>query len=53
MPQKTYSTKASQIIDFVEPEFAAQKRPNGKTLENSVIPTATEVLSVVENKLEQ
>jgi PBP1b-binding outer membrane lipoprotein LpoB len=53
IPQNTYPTNTSQIIDFVEPEFAAQKRPNGKTLENMIFPTATEVLSVEEIKQEQ
>jgi hypothetical protein len=37
----------------MEPEFATQKRPNGKTQETTIIPTATEVISAVENKLEQ
>jgi hypothetical protein len=53
MPQNTCPTSASQIKDFMEPEFATQKRPNGKTQETTIIPTATEVISAVENKLEQ
>lgn len=53
IPQNTYSTSASQIKDFMEPEFAAQKRPNGKAQETTIIPAAKEVISVVDNKLEQ
>jgi PBP1b-binding outer membrane lipoprotein LpoB len=53
MPQVNYSNSTIQTVDFQEPEFATQKRPSAKALENTIIPTATEVISVAENKQEQ
>jgi PBP1b-binding outer membrane lipoprotein LpoB len=53
MPQSNYSRSPSQTVDFQEPEFAIQKRPSVKALENTIIPAATEVISTAENKLEQ
>jgi PBP1b-binding outer membrane lipoprotein LpoB len=53
MPQDNYTNATAQTVDFQEPEFATQKRPSAKSLENTIIPTATEVISVVENKQEQ
>lgn len=53
MPQTNYSTSASLTKDFVEPEFATQKRPSLNAVENTLVPTETEIISVVENKLEQ
>ena len=47
MPQNNFSTNASQTEDFIEPEFATQKRPSAIALENTIIPTTTEVISVV------
>ncbi|MCP9763457.1 hypothetical protein [Lacihabitans soyangensis] len=52
VPQVNYST-AAQPADFVEPEFAAQKRPALKNAESTIVPSSTETISVVENKLEQ
>lgn len=53
LPQDNYTNATAQTVDFQEPEFATQKRPSAKSLENTIIPTATEVISIVENKREQ
>ena len=53
MPQNNFSTNASQTEDYIEPEFATQKRPSVKAVESTIIPAAAEVISVAENKLEQ
>jgi len=53
LPKDNYANGTAQTVDFQEPEFAAQKRPSAIALENTIIPTATEVISVVENKQEQ
>ena len=53
MPQNIHSNTISQPADFVEPEFATQKRPSVKTSESTIIPASTETISLVENKLEK
>ena len=53
MPQVNHSNSSIQTVDFQEPEFATKKRPNIKTKEAIIIPAATEVISVIENKQEQ
>jgi PBP1b-binding outer membrane lipoprotein LpoB len=53
MPQVNNSNSSIQNVDFQEPEFATQKRPNVKTSESTIIPASTETISVVENKLEK
>jgi len=52
-PKVSSSNPAIETVDFMEPEFASQKRPNGITAESVIAPTSTEIMSAVENKVEQ
>jgi PBP1b-binding outer membrane lipoprotein LpoB len=53
MPQVNHSNTATQTVDFQEPEFATQKRPTLNKESNAIIPAATEVISIIENKQDQ
>jgi hypothetical protein len=53
MPQNINSNTVSQPADFVEPEFATQKRPSVKTEQTNIVPVATEAILALENKLEK
>jgi PBP1b-binding outer membrane lipoprotein LpoB len=41
MPQANSSNPATETIDFMEPEFANQKRPIGKSEAEIIIPKAS------------
>jgi PBP1b-binding outer membrane lipoprotein LpoB len=52
-PDNIQSNTISHPADFIEPEFATQKRPSVKALENTIVPASIETVSAVENKLEK
>jgi PBP1b-binding outer membrane lipoprotein LpoB len=52
-PEKINSNAISQPADFVEPEFAAQKRPSTKTVESTIVSVSGETFGAVETKLEK
>ena len=53
MPQVNSSNPATETIEFLEPEFANQKRPSAKVEQTTIVPVATEATIAVENKLEK